>query len=89
MLGVVATFRANQAELQDFLMQHLVTASDHFINDEHAACLSAIDKLEDVVRAGPRNLLSAQELVANLEQTIFAASADRFAEILQEEVAKR
>jgi hypothetical protein len=89
MLGVAAIYRANQAELQDFLMQHLVKASDHFINDETADCMAAIDRLETIVRAGPRNIASAQDLARNFEESIFLASADRFAELLRDEVSKR
>jgi hypothetical protein len=89
MLGVTAVFRSNQAELQDFLMQHIVTASDHFINDEFAQCLQEVERMENVMRAGPRNVASAQELVQHLEDTIFQATADQFTELLREEVSKR
>lgn len=89
MLSVSAQFRSNQAELQDFLLKRLSTASDHFLNERYELCSETMQELENVMSANPRNVAAAQDLAERLEESIFESSAESFAKIVNEEVARR
>lgn len=89
MLSVSAQFRSNQAELQDFILQRLTLASDHFLGERFDLCSETIQQLENIISANPRNVGAAQDLVQRLEESIFESSAEQFAKIVNEEVARR